>query len=389
MTVLLIIIYITFISLGLPDSLFGVSWPLMHLELGLSESLGSIFTIIVGAGAGVSGLLSGALVRRFKTGKVTAFSVLLTAAGILGYSFSSHIIPLVIFSLILGLGAGAVDSVLNNFVSLHYKAIHMNFLHCFWGVGVTVSPLIMSHYLSDGSWRGGYRTIGIIQVIITLALFLTLPMWKKASENTDDTQAEVQTDTAEKITPLTVLKTKGVIWAILSIGLYCSMEFIIGTWGASYLVNSKGFAADSASRLISTFYLGMMAGRFVSGLLSVRLNDKKIIRLGIAASMLGIIVLALPLDAASKFGFVLVGFGFGPFFPCTLHATAERFGKKLSQDITGFQMGGGYAIAWLVQIAFGYIASNTTFSFMPYLFIIINLMLLSVTELINKITTKR
>ncbi len=389
MTVLLIIIYITFISLGLPDSLFGVSWPLMHLELGLQEGLGSLFTIIVGAGAGVSGLLSGALVRKFKTGKVTAFSVLLTAIGILGYSFSNHIMLLIIFSLILGLGAGAVDSVLNNFVSLHYKAIHMNFLHCFWGVGVTVSPLIMSHYLSDGSWRDGYRTIGVIQFIITLALFLTLPMWKKASDSEDDTEPEVQTDITEKITPLTVLKTKGVIWAILSIGLYCSMEFIVGTWGASYLVNSKGFAADSASRLISTFYLGMMAGRFVSGLLSVKLNDKKIIRLGIAASMLGIIVLALPLDAASKFGFILVGFGFGPFFPCTLHATAERFGKKLSQDITGFQMGGGYAIAWLVQIAFGYIASSTTFSFMPYLFTAINLILLFVTEAINRITAKR
>lgn len=386
MTFLLIIIYITFISLGLPDSVFGVSWPLMHLDLGLNESLGSFFTILVGIGAGISSFSSGPLIRKFSTGRVTAFSVLLTAVGLLGYSLSSNIYLLIAFSILLGLGAGAVDSGINNFVSLHYKAIHMNWLHCFWGVGVTLSPLIMSHFLSDGQWRGGYRTISIAQFAITALLFATLPLWKKANEKAEIHTAESTAD--EKLNPLQILKTKGVMFAILSVGLYCAMEFIVGTWGASFIVNSKGLPADSASKWISTFYFGIMAGRFLSGILSVKMNDKNLIRVGIGGSMLGIILLALPLGTASLFGFFLIGFGFAPFFPSTLHATSVRFGKKYSQDITGFQMGGGYAVAWLIQIIFGAVASATTFAFLPYLFIIINVLLLLVTERINKITAK-
>lgn len=386
MIFLLVIIYITFISLGLPDSIFGASWPMIHLDLNMAESLGSLFTILVGAGAGLSSVISGPLIRRFSTGPVTAFSVLLTAVGIMGYSISDNLPMLTLFSILLGLGAGAVDSGLNNFVSLHYKAIHMNWLHCFWGVGVTLSPLIMSHFLADGQWRGGYRTIGIIQLVITAVLFLTLPIWKKA-KNTD-AKDEEQANSDEKITVVNIIKTKGVLMAILSVGLYCAMEFIVGTWGASYIVNSKGLAADSASKWISTFYFGIMAGRFLSGILSVKLNDKKLIRLGIYISMIGIIILALPLGTASLCGLFFIGLGFAPFFPSTLHATATRFDKKYSQDITGFQMGGGYALAWIFQISFGSIASATTFSFMPILFIVINILLLLVTERINKVTKK-
>lgn len=386
MIFLLVIIYITFISLGLPDSIFGASWPLIHLDLNMAEGMGSLFTILVGIGGAVSSFLSGPLIRKFSTGPVTAFSVFLTAVGILGYSFSGNLSMLALFSIILGLGAGAVDSGLNNFVSLHYKAIHMNWLHCFWGVGVTLSPLIMSHFLAENQWRGGYRTIGIMQLIITAVLFCTLPLWKKA-KNADEKNEE-QVRTTEKTTPLKIVKTKGVLMAILSVGLYCAMEFIVGTWGASYIVNSVGLTADSASKWIATFYFGIMAGRFLSGILSVKLNDKKLIRLGIYVSMLGIVILSLPIGVASLCGFFLIGLGFAPFFPSTLHATSVRFGKEYSQDITGFQMGGGYAIAWLFQISFGGIASATTFSFMPVLFIVINALLLLVTERINKVTDK-
>lgn len=386
MTFLLAIIYITFISLGLPDSIFGVSWPIMHLDLNMAEGIGSLFTILVGLGAGISSFTSGSLIRKFSTGPVTAFSVLLTAVGILGYSFSDNLPMLIIFSIILGLGAGAVDSGLNNFVSLHYKAIHMNWLHCFWGVGVTLSPLIMSYFLTDGQWRSGYRTVSIIQFVITALLFLTLPLWKKAKSN--DEKAQETDETNEKITPIKIIKTKGVPLAILSMGLYCGMEFIVGTWGASYIVNSVGLPADSASKWISTFYLGIMAGRFLSGILSVKMNDKKLIRLGIYVSMAGIILIALPLGTASLCGFLLIGLGFAPFFPSTIHATAIRFERKYSQDITGFQMGGGYAIAWIIQITFGSIASATSFTFMPILFIVTNALLLLVTERINKVTGK-
>lgn len=385
MVFLIIIIYITFISLGLPDSLFGVSWPVMHLDLGLAESYGSFFTIIVGIGAGNSSFISGALVRKTSTGVITSVSVLLTAIGLLGYSLSSNILTLIISSILLGFGAGAVDSVLNNFVSLHYKAIHMNWLHCFWGIGVTLSPLIMSYYLTDNQWRSGYKAVSLIIFIISALLFITLPLWKKAKDSPLTSDQQI-TKEGEKYSFKEIIKIKGVIIAILSVGLYCSMEFIIGTWGASYLVNTAGITAESAAKIISTFYLGIMAGRFLSGILSLKVCDKHLIRSGILISMAGIIILALPLGNISFIGFSLIGLGFAPFFPSTLHATSIRFGKKYSQDITGFQMGGGYAIAWLIQITFGNIASATTFAFMPLLFIAINILLLITTERINKVT---
>lgn len=386
MIFLLILIYITFISLGLPDSLFGVSWPLMHLDFGISESFASVFMIITGIGSGGSSLFAGKLIRKFGTGKVTFFSVLLTAAGLLGVSFSTNIVSVIIFTILLGLGAGAVDSGLNNFVSLHYKAIHMNWLHCFWGVGVTLSPLIMSYFLKNNDWHGGYRSIAIIQFTITALLFFTLPLWKKAERKEDIFSSD--NENKKPKTALEILKIKGVPFAILSLGFYCSMEFIIGTWGATYIINTHGLSADIAAKWIALYYGGIMLGRFISGILSIKISDKNLIRSGVVLCLIGIIFLALPLGNISLVGFLLIGIGFAPVFPSTLHATPSRFGKEYSADITGFQMGGGYALAWAVQIAFGYIASATTFAFMPFLLIALNICLFIVCEVINRKTAK-
>lgn len=386
MVFLLVIIYITFISLGLPDSLFGVAWPLMHTDLNMQQSFASIFMIITGAGSGLSSIFAGKLIRKFGTGKVTFVSVLLTAIGLIGISFSPNIVFVIIFTVLLGVGAGAVDSGLNNFVSLHYKAVHMNWLHCFWGVGVTTSPLVMSHFLKSGNWQGGYRTISYIQFAIVAILLISLPIWAKVEGKGKALESE-NSEKANK-SAFEILKMKGVMFAILSVGLYCAMELIIGTWGASYIVNSKMLSASVAAKWISLYYGGIMIGRFISGLISLKLSDKNLIRMGIIVATVGIIILALPLGNMSLVGLLIIGIGFGPIFPSTMHATHNRFETKYSVDIIGFQMGGGYAISWIIQIAFGYVASATTFYFMPFLLLAFIIGLFIVTEVINKKTAQ-
>lgn len=402
MIFLLVMIYITFISLGLPDSLFGVSWPVMHLDLNVRENFASIYMIIVAAGSGGTSFFAGPLIRKFGTGRVTFVSVLLTAAGILVVGLAPNIWVAVFGSILLGIGAGAVDSGLNCYVAKHYKASHMNWLHCFWGVGVTVSPLIMSVFLKGGSWRDGYITIACIQFGIAALLMFSLPLWKKyekrptlpalkPEEECAVSGEEAQDINKKRKAPVIfgVLKMRGVPLAMLSLGLYCGMEFLLGTWGASYVVHTKSVDAATAAKWISLYYGGIMIGRFICGFLSYKLNDKGLIRLGIAVTVLGIIVLALPIGAYALTGLLLIGIGFGPIFPATIHATPSRFGEEYSADITGLQMGAAYAVGWSIQMCFGFIATKTTFTFMPYMLIGVCALLLAVTEIINKITKSK
>ena len=382
MLILLIVIYVVFISLGLPDSLFGVTWPVVHVEFGMEESFASVYSVILGACTGGVSFFAGKLLRRFGTGKVTLVSVFITALGLIGMSFSPNIAVMLIFSIILGYGAGAIDTGLNNFVSLHYEARHMNWLHCFWGVGITVSPIIMSAFL-DGegsSWRQGYRIIALMQIAIAFLVLLTMGKWKKA-EGTKVTEDE---DAEEGGKIKDILKIKGVILSILSLGLYCSMEFLITTWGATYIVNVLSLSPDVAAKWISVFFGGLMSGRVVAGFASVKLSDKWLIRGGIIFAFLRICGLALPVGTASLYGLFLMGFGCGPVFPSVLHSVPERFGLAYSADITGYHMGGAYTVGFAISIAYGYIAAATSYTFTPLLLLVICAATFAVNEAVLK-----
>lgn len=364
MITILAVIYVVFISLGLPDSLFGVAWPVVHKEFMVAESFASIYSIITGVCTGGIAFIAGKLIRKFGTPNVTFVSVLLTATGLLGISLAPNIVVMMICTIIMGYGAGAIDTALNNYISLHYESRHMSWLHCFWGVGVTVSPLIMSVFLDgeNGSWRNGYRVISLMQFAIAFLVILFIKKWKTFDKK-DTNLIEEESKSNKK---LNIFKTKGLITSILSQGLYCSMEFLIGTWGASFLVNSHGLTPDVAAKWISLYYCGIMVGRLISGFISIKASDNTLIRGGIITAFFGMLVLALPLGNLSFFGLLLIGIGFGPIFPSVLHSVPDRFGKEFSADITGFHMGGAYAIGFAVQLTFGYIATATTFNITPF-----------------------
>lgn len=361
MLTILIVIYVVFISLGLPDSLLGVAWPVLHGEMNVPESFASVMSIIIGICTGGVSFVSGTLIRKFGTARVTLASIFVTAFGLVGISLSPNIAVMIIFSIILGYGAGAIDTGVNNFVSLHYNASHMNFLHCFWGVGVTVSPMIMSVFLGGetASWRNGYRVVAFLQVLIALSVVAVMRKWINAEKNTVLAQSE--DGEKEEKGFFEIIKMKGVPVSILSLGLYCSMEFICGTWGATYIVNVFSLEPSVAAKWVSLYYGGIMLGRLISGFVATILGDNRLIKLGIGFSFIGIIVLLLPVGKASLIGFLLMGFGFGPVFPSVLHNIPERFGARYSADITGFHMGGAYAIGFGAQLVYGFLATSTTF----------------------------
>lgn len=390
MILLLVVIYITFISLGLPDSLFGVAWPLAHVDFGLQESFGSVYSVIIALCTGGVSFFAGPLIKKFGTGLVTAISVVMTAVGLLVISFSPNIYVMMLGSVISGLGAGAIDTGLNNYVSLNYKAIHMNWLHCFWGVGVTISPLIMSVFLKDGDWQAGYRTISYIQFGISLIVFASLVLWRKYDKKeTEETTIDTETkESAEKITLKRILLTPGVITAIISLGFYCSLEFLMGTWGASFLINARGLSADKAAQMVSLYYGGIMLGRFISGIVSLKVNDRNLIRGGAGVLLFGVIMLAIPNTITLYIGMLAIGVGCGPIFPSTLHAVPERFGKELSAHITGYHMGGAYAIGFVMQVVFGYVATATTFAITPYVLIAFVALTILMVEITNNKTRR-
>ena len=381
---ILVVIYIVFISLGLPDSVFGVSWPVLHVEFGIAESFASVYSIIIGTCSGGVSFIAGKLLRKFGTANVTFFSIILTALGLIGISLSPNIWVMILCAVVLGYGAGAIDTGLNNYISLHYEARHMSWLHCFWGLGVTISPLIMSIFLNgeNGSWRNGYRILSLIQFSIAIIVAFSLKKWKNIEKSNLCKENDEQ---AEKHGIVDILKIKGALTSILSQGVYCSMEFLIGTWGASFLVNAYDYAPDIAARWVSLYYGGIMIGRLISGFISIKASDNTLIRGGIATAFSGILLLILPFGQISVLGLLLIGVGFGPIFPSILHSVPERFGAKYSADLTGFHMGGAYVTGFATQLIFGYVATATTFKITPYV------LLFFITALfaINEITIKK
>lgn len=390
---LLIIIFLAFISLGIPDSLFGVAWPVIHIEMGLREDFAAVAMLVLGTMSMAISFFTGPLVRKLGTGTVTAVSTLLTAIGLLGISTAPNIWIILIFMMFMGLGAGAVDAALNSYVAKHYKAIYLSWLHCFWGIGVTLSPLIMSRYLGDANWRGGYKSVFFIQFAITVVLFLSLPLWRKIqmslqnplTENTDtDIKKPINN---KKIRPI---KIKGVPYSLLIFAVYCGAEYIIGVWGASFLINARLLSPALAARWISLYYAGIMLGRFITGFLTIKFSDKALIRGGIFLSSFGLLLLIIPISSSfSFFGLLLIGLGFAPIYPCSVHATPKRFGEEFSADITGYQMGSAALGAFFFQPLFGYIAAATTFKLMPFFLLLMCFLLFFLTEKLNIIVSKQ
>lgn len=383
MTLLLILIYIAFISLGLPDSIMGSAWPLIHVDLGVSVDIVGVFTMIVSGGTIVSSLMSEKLIRRFGTGKVTAVSVGLTAIALLGIYFAPSFAWICLLGIPLGIGAGAVDAALNNFVALHYSARHMNWLHCFWGIGATAGPVIMSGFLgADNGWRMGYLVIGIIQASLVLLLIISLPLWKAPLQNLPlENQDEESEDKKEEVKGATgiagLLSLKGAKSTLIAFFCYCAIESTTGIWGSTYLVFYQGVSPKMAAGWISTYYLGITVGRFLSGVISSRLNNRKLIRLGQILIAVGIVSLLLPFSVYIQMvGLILIGLGCAPIYPAMLHETPVKFGKNRSQEIMGIQMAFAYVGSTFMPPLFGLIGNNMGFFlFIPYILIICVIMI--------------
>lgn len=373
-TLLLIVIYIAFIGLGVPDSLFGTAWPAIYTDLNLPVSWASIVTIIVSCGTITSSLLSSWLISRFGTGKITAVSTLMTALALLGFSCSDSMLWLCLCAIPLGLGAGSIDTALNNYVALHYKASHMNFLHCFYGIGVSLSPYLMSLALSKGTWEGGYRSVFWFQLAIAALTVLALPLWKKVRHAQNGEEEE---ETPRVLSFPALMKMPKVRMACLVFIGYCALEYTCGTWGSTFLVNAKGAAADTAARMVTFYYVGLALGRFLSGVLAGRLHSRQLVKIGQMILLAAVVSLFLPLPFAfCSVSLFFIGLGNGPIFPNMLHLTPELFGKDLSQAVIGAEMATSYIGVLLAPALFGLIAQNVTAALFPvYLLVLYALMI--------------
>ena len=370
-SLLLALIYLAFISLGLPDSLLGAGWPVMHGELGVPVSYMGIVSMVISGGTIVSSLMSDRLTRKFGTRTVTVVSVFLTAAALFGFSFSDRFWMLIVFSVPYGLGAGAIDAALNNYIALHYSARHMSWLHCFWGVGTIVSPFIMSYALTSSTWNDGYRIVGYVQLGIAALLALTLPVWK-VNKKQDVVQQK-------SIGLIGALKIKGVPLILIGFFAYCAAEATAMQWASTYFVEVKNITEEQAAQFGSLFYIGITVGRFLSGFVSGKIGDRRMIVIGAAVLTLGIIFLFIPTDVTelSLAGFVIIGFGCAPIYPSIIHSTPANFGAENSGAIIGIQMASAYVGSTFVPPLFGLLGRVLGFSILPaYLLIFVALMLL-------------
>ncbi len=387
MTHLLItIIYLAFISLGLPDAVFGGSWPTLYQEFGVPVSFAGIVTVIISIGTIVSSLQSDRMTYKFGTGKVTAMSVAMTAMALFGFSISHSFIELCLWAIPYGLGAGGVDASLNNYVAVHYSSRVMSWLHCMWGLGAMTGPYILGFVLTGGGvWNEGYRTIAILQFILTVVLIFSLPLWKGRKIVVNEQGEEVP---AQALSMKEILSIAGAKEIMIAFFCYCALEQTTGLWASSYMVLHKGVAETVAASYASMFYIGITVGRFVSGFITAKLNDKQMIRLGMSILSIGVIVLFLPLsEYFALAGFVLIGIGCAPIYPCIIHSTPEIFGADKSQAIVGVQMASAYVGSLLMPSVFGIIANHITVALLPfYLCVILVLMIVMYEKLIKNIT---
>ena len=371
---LLLINYLSFISLGLPDALLGAAWPSMYRELHVSISYAGAISMIIAFGTIISSLQSDRLTRKLGTGKVTAISVAMTAVALFGFSTSHSFVALCLWAIPYGLGAGSVDASLNNYVALHYESKHMSWLHCMWGIGAAAGPYIMGYVLTNGrSWNSGYRVISVLQIILTMILIFSLPLWKNRPEIIDDNGQEVS---AKALSLREVIRIPGAKEIMVCFFCYCALEQTAGLWASSYLSLYKGVSAETAATFASMFYIGITIGRALSGFVTMKLNDVQMIRLGQVLIAVGILIMFLPFgQTLSLVGLIVIGLGCAPIYPCIIHSTPTHFGADKSQAIIGIQMASAYVGTLLMPPVFGLIANHITVALLPvYLFIILILM---------------
>ncbi len=380
--ILLVIIYLAFISLGLPDSILGVSWPLMSSDFAVSLDKAGLISLAVTLSTIFSSMISGHVIKRLGTGLVTLVSCTFTAGALIGFSLSPSFGWLILLALPLGLGAGSVDTALNNYVALHFKAHHMNWLHAFWGVGATAGPVIMSLFLKTGGWRMGYGTIGSIQLALALVLLLALPLWKRHEALI---QTEKDPGKKEASPRVSLFKTRGLIPALMTFFFYCAAELSVGLWGSSYLVDIHGLPVQSAARWIALYYGGITLGRVISGWISFYLNNTQMIRLGCALALLaGTALTILSSPTWLMVALIALGMGLAPIFPAMIHETPRRFGKDQSQVVIGYQMAAAFTGLGVMPPLFGFLAERTSVGFFPlFLVVCLGLMVLAAERVIR------
>lgn len=391
--VLLAIIYVAFISLGLPDALLGAAWPSMYRDFSVPVSYSGIIFMIIAGGTIVSSLQSDRLTKKLGAGAVTAISVLTTALALFGFSISHSYIALCLWAIPYGLGAGSVDAALNNYVAIHYASRHMSWLHCMWGVGASLGPYIMGYALTGGAgWNSGYRYIAVLQIGLTAVLFFSLPLWRGQAKTARKTGAA---DTKAAPIPLRhVVMIPGAKEIMLTFFCYCAVEQTANLWASSYLVLHQGVSAKTAAGFASLFFVGITAGRFLSGFLTLLLNDMQMIRLGQGLIAVGIITLLLPFGTITSLaGLLLIGLGCAPVYPSIIHATPANFGEDKSQAMIGVQMASAYAGTCLMPPVFGLVANHLGISLLPFYLMLILIVMVFMhermflkTQRLNKVT---
>jgi len=360
-SLLLAIIYIAFISLGLPDSLLGAGWPVIHENLEVSVSSMGIVTMIISGCTIVSSLLSDSLTRKFGTRIVTTVSVFMTAFALFGFSFATSFWHLLVLAIPYGLGAGAIDAALNNYIALHYSSKHMSWLHCFWGVGTIISPFVMSYALKTSVWNNGYRIVSFIQLGIGLLLLFTLPVWNVHKAE------ELKSEETKSVGIFGALKIKGVPFLLIGFFSYCAAEATAMGWASTYFSKVKGLDDETAAAFASLFFIGLTVGRFFGGFVMDKLGDKKMINLGVMIAICGIICLFIPIknEILSIIGFVVIGLGFAPIYPCIIHSTPNNFGAENSSAIIGIQMASAYLGSTFMPAVYGFVGRYLGYKIMP------------------------
>ena len=379
-SLLLALIYICFISLGLPDSLLGSAWPVLHTEIDVPVSFAGIISMTIFLGTILSSLFSDKLLCKFGAGKVTAVSVTMTAVALFGFSISSQFWMLLLWAIPYGLGAGGVDAILNNYVALHFKAQHMSWLHCMWGVGASVSPYIMSFALVKlDNWSYGYLIVSIIQIVLSVVIFASIPLWKNGAANTANEEQ------AKSLSFKEIFAIKGAIPCFLTFFAYCSLELTTSLWASSYLVQKWEFTPETAAGFASMFYIGITFGRLANGFLAMKLGDHFLIRRGLVIITAGIALLLVPFHSTfALIGFVIIGLGCAPIYPCIIHMTPSVFGEDKSQAMIGVQMAFAYTGFLIMPSLFGVIADYISISLLPVYQLALLILMFAMHELVAK-----
>ena len=363
---LLAVIYLAFIGLGLPDALLGAAWPTIYPQFDIPVSYMGFISTTISIMTVISSLECDRMIRKFGAGKLTGISTAMTAIAMLGFALSTEFWMLFVWAIPYGLGAGSVDSALNNYVAIHYKSWHMSWLHCMWGVGAAIGPCIMGYALTGGlGWNKGYLYVAIIQAVLAFMVFISLPIWKQSDR--EEVEKKMKSLTLKEI-----FRIPGVKSVLILFFCYCAIEHTTGLWASSYLVLAKGIAEEIAARFASLFFIGITVGRAISGFISMKLNDRNMIRLGSGIIIFGILIMLLPLgETAALAGLLIIGLGCAPIYPCVIHSTPIYFGTERSQSIIGVQMASAYVGNCVMPPLFGIIANHIGIGLLPIFLIIL------------------